>query len=295
MPSSRKSPATGIRRSPRGSDQGRLGAERPQDRRRVGGGDGPAARAARRHQADVAVLLHAEADRPAPLVGLVVVVAARVDADVAAERPHVAELGRRDHAGRPREGRVAGGDLGVLRDAGERGAGAHHQAVPRASLDSRQLPDPAEADQHPRLHLEALHVRIEVGAAGDHRGLAAVLDEEPDRLGHAPRREVPEGRKPHHGCAPPPDRLRSLWRPRPSIERPRPVAGGRGDAARPARFTVGRAPSRGPRRPRAPRGRPRAAERGSARGTRRAGAAPARRAAPCPEPSGRAPSGSSRA
>ena len=130
MPSSRKSPETGIRRSPPRADQGDLGAEGPQDRRRVGGGDGPAARAAGRHQADVAVLLHAEADRPAPLVGLVVVVAARVDADVAPERPHVAELGRRDHAGRPREGRVAGGDLGMVRDAGQRRAGAHHACPP---------------------------------------------------------------------------------------------------------------------------------------------------------------------
>ena len=60
-------------------------AQAPQHRRRVGRGHGPAARAARRHQADVAVLLHAEADRLPPLIGLVVVVAARVDADVAAD------------------------------------------------------------------------------------------------------------------------------------------------------------------------------------------------------------------
>ena len=140
MPSSRKSPDDRDPPLAARADQGHLGAERPQDRRRVGRGDGPAARAPRRHQADVAVLLHAEADRPAPLVGLVVVVAARVDADVAAERPHVAELRRRDHAGRPRQRRVVRGDLGMLRDARQRRAGAHHQAVPRARPGSRPAP-----------------------------------------------------------------------------------------------------------------------------------------------------------
>src|SRR3989442_1020690 len=60
-------------------------------RRHVGRADGPAARGRGRHPADVPVLLHAEVDRFAPLVRLIVVVAARVETEIAAQRPHVTE------------------------------------------------------------------------------------------------------------------------------------------------------------------------------------------------------------
>src|SRR2546426_12491299 len=60
-------------------------------RRHVGRADGPAARGRGRHPADVPVLLHAEVDRFAPFVRLIVVVAARVETEVPAQRPHVTE------------------------------------------------------------------------------------------------------------------------------------------------------------------------------------------------------------
>src|SRR5207245_9450666 len=62
-----------------------LGAEREQRRRAVGGRHGHAALARRGDPADRAVLLQAEVDRLAPFVVLVVVIAARIEAQVAAE------------------------------------------------------------------------------------------------------------------------------------------------------------------------------------------------------------------
>src|SRR5207247_1392255 len=71
-------------------------AEAPERRRGIGRRDRPASRTAGRDQAHVPVLLHAEPDRFPPGVRLVVVVAARVDTHVAADRSHTPELGRRD-------------------------------------------------------------------------------------------------------------------------------------------------------------------------------------------------------
>ena len=86
----------GISRSPARRYERHLRAERDQRRRGVGRRDREAALARGRDPAGLAVLLHAEVDRLAPLVVLVVVVAARVEAEVAAERAHVAQVRRRD-------------------------------------------------------------------------------------------------------------------------------------------------------------------------------------------------------
>src|SRR6185436_9172868 len=61
------------------------GAEREERGRGVGRGDREAARASRGDPAHLAVLLHAERDGLAPFERLIVVVAARVEAQVAAE------------------------------------------------------------------------------------------------------------------------------------------------------------------------------------------------------------------
>src|SRR5207244_7798077 len=63
----------------------------------------PAPRASRGDEADVAVLLRAEADGAPPVIRLVVVVAPGVQTEVAAEGPHVPERRRADGAGRKRE------------------------------------------------------------------------------------------------------------------------------------------------------------------------------------------------
>src|SRR5256886_8387814 len=86
----------GDRALARGRVEPHARTETPEDRRRVRRRYRPASRAPWRDETDHAVLLRAEPDRLPPLVGLVVVVAARVHADVAADRPHVAELRRGD-------------------------------------------------------------------------------------------------------------------------------------------------------------------------------------------------------
>src|SRR5439155_18940466 len=78
-----------------GADQFQSRAQRNGDGRGVGARDGPAAAAVGGDPADGAVLLHAEVDAFAPVVVLVVIRAARVQAQVAAERAHAAQVGRR--------------------------------------------------------------------------------------------------------------------------------------------------------------------------------------------------------
>src|SRR6185295_4308401 len=84
-------PACGDHTLTLGSHEPVFGTDRDHHRGDVRRADGPAARRRRRHPADVAVLLHAEVDRLPPLVALIVVVAARVEAKISAEGAHVAE------------------------------------------------------------------------------------------------------------------------------------------------------------------------------------------------------------
>ena len=76
--------------------QAHLRAQRDQGRRGIGRGHGEAALARGRDPAGRAFLLHAVTDRLAPFLVLVVVVAARVQAQIAAQRAHVAQM-RRGH------------------------------------------------------------------------------------------------------------------------------------------------------------------------------------------------------
>src|ERR1019366_6296580 len=66
------------------------------DGREVGGGDRPAAAAARRETAHFGSCLHAGAECLAPARRTVVVVAADVEAEIPAHRPGVADLRARD-------------------------------------------------------------------------------------------------------------------------------------------------------------------------------------------------------
>src|SRR5262249_8996 len=67
--------------------------------------------------------LHTKTDGFAPLVVLVVVVAARVEAQIAAQGAHVAQLGGRDLSGRAPEGPVARAQGGVGHQGGQRQVG----------------------------------------------------------------------------------------------------------------------------------------------------------------------------
>src|SRR2546427_2348039 len=183
---------------PLGADQPDLRAQAPEHGRRVGRGHRPAAVAAGGDEADLPVLLHAEVDGLPPLVGLVVVVAARVDAHVAADRAHVAELRARDQPRRRGESWIAPRDLGMLRHGGQDGPRADgHPRVGRAPR-ADQVAYAAETNQHGGLELAALHVRIEISAARHQHGLGPVVGYELDRIRHRDGGQVCERRQSHH-------------------------------------------------------------------------------------------------
>src|SRR5258708_20898258 len=69
-------------------------------------------------------------DRAPPLLGLVVVGAARVHAEVAAERPHVAQRRRGDRGHRRRQRRIAPGDERMARHVVEQRGGANAKRSP---------------------------------------------------------------------------------------------------------------------------------------------------------------------
>ena len=141
--------------------------------RGISGRNRHAALARRSHPADLSVFLQAEVDRLAPLVGLVVVGAARVEAQVAAERAHVAQVWRRDLSCRlaKRSRRLLALDHFGQRQAGAEGA-----------VQFFQLVDLPERDQHLRRLMAALHVRQQIGAAGDQHRTRAFAGEDLCRL-----------------------------------------------------------------------------------------------------------------
>ena len=171
-------------------------AEGQERRRRVGRGDGPAAGRAGSDPADSPVLLHAEVDRLAPLVGLIVVVAASVEAEVAAERPHVAEMRCRDRESRFCERRVGFSQALVRSQLGQREVGT--QSCGPVHRRSAQDLDPLEPDDDLGRLLAALHVRPQVGPAGHDLSLSALVGEDRARRREIARADVPEPRESHH-------------------------------------------------------------------------------------------------
>ena len=99
---------------PRRTDQRHLRARARSSPARCPTTTAPSRCPTRSHQADVAVLLHAVADGGPPEFGLVVVVAARVDAQVAADGARVAQRRRRDESGGARDRRPALADPRVV-------------------------------------------------------------------------------------------------------------------------------------------------------------------------------------
>ena len=212
----------------------------------------------RARPSSVAVLLHAEVDRLAPLVVLVVVVAARVEAEVAAERAHVAQVRRRDQARRPRpmrgparaqpRRRADQRRVSVARRA--EACSAAVRAMPRAARRCR-----AGRPASLRRLLAALHVRAAdrcrrrpasrpAPCAGEHRA--------PPR--HRARRAVREARQPHHDArhrSSMASRVGSASASRPSLAPPSPPSHGGGTSSGSGQAIVGNVvgPKRAPCRP----------------------------------------------
>ena len=104
-------------------DQADACAKSDQRGRGVRGGDRHALRASRRDPAGGAVFFQAEIDGFSPLVALIVVIAARIQADVSAERGHVADLRSGNQRGRLRQRGQSVSKARVRRDFRKRQAG----------------------------------------------------------------------------------------------------------------------------------------------------------------------------
>ena len=154
------------------------------------------ARVGRRHRqaalarggdpAGLAVLLHAEVDRLAPVLVLVVVVAARVQAQVAAQRAHVAQMRRGHLRRRLPQPAVVFAHRARADDFGQREPGAQREAG--SVRDLLQSLDPAQRDQRRRRLLAPLHVGQQVGAAGDQHAARSFAREDARGFRHAGRR-----------------------------------------------------------------------------------------------------------
>src|SRR5205809_7941616 len=108
----------------------------------------------------MAVLFHAKVDRLAPLVGLIVVVAARIEAEIAAQRAHVAEQRSGDELRSMRDSVIVLWDSRVRTQVRERDAGPD-QASRIPHVASPKLPNPHERDDDARLLRPRLLVRLE--------------------------------------------------------------------------------------------------------------------------------------
>ena len=130
---------------PFGAGDFNLRIQAEQRRRRVARKYRPALRSARSHVAQVAIFLNAESAALAPRERLVVPKAARVEADVAADRSHVAQHGR-SHGG------SGLGKDGIMLPQKSRTLDRPQRSQARRSLHRRPL-------------AEVLHVRIPRNAA----------------------------------------------------------------------------------------------------------------------------------
>ena len=151
-------------------------------------------------QQRVAVLLHAEVDRLPPLVVLVVVGAARVEAEVAADRAHVAQLRRRDLRGGLPQRRVAA--RAARASSHERRSASRRRrcaTAPFASHARRSSRTPRRPISTRGVCCRRFMFGQQVGAAGDEHRLGRRA-RRASRAASASvaRRAVREARQPHH-------------------------------------------------------------------------------------------------
>src|SRR5262245_40197808 len=156
-----RSPSTAVR-----TRDLRIGAEREQRRREIAGIGGVATLALRRDVADVATPLQAESVRLAPPCALIVEDAARVEAEITADRRHGAVAGSGDRLGCLRHGPVVRRDQHLAGERDEGHAGADAQPA-LAELDPVELVDAGKIDQQIGTVQPMAHADEEVGAAGD--------------------------------------------------------------------------------------------------------------------------------
>src|SRR5947208_10612480 len=80
----------------------------------------------------------------------------------------------------------------------ERRRGAERHAAPRLTLHPGQFTNAPKSHQRLGLELAALHVRKEIGAAGDEHRVGAAVGKVLHGIADGARREVLEGRETNH-------------------------------------------------------------------------------------------------
>src|SRR2546421_276454 len=93
---------------------------------------------------------------------------------------------------------VAPSALGMGGHRAQRGAGADRQPGASVTVHPGQFANAAKSHQRLGLELAALHVRKEIGAAGDEHRVGAAIGQVLHGIADGARREVLEGRKANH-------------------------------------------------------------------------------------------------
>src|SRR6185295_14638737 len=171
---------------------------RNHQRRKIGGLNRPALGARRRDPANVAVFLHAEVDAFAPLVILIVVIAPRVEQQVAADRSHVSEYRSRDEPSSVCDKRIILIDNRMIAEIRQRNGRADHHSALAIASDFAQLFQASNRYHGLGSLLAALHIWIEVGASGDKHRVGSEVGHHRYGVLHLSWREVFEFRESHH-------------------------------------------------------------------------------------------------
>ena len=125
-----------------------LGSERQQGRCQIAGEGGMAALALRRHMADLAAVLEAVAVGVPPPLTLIVEDAARIEAQIAADRRHGAVARAGDRLGGFGQGAITLGQYRGARQRRDGDGGADPHAGVRG-FDAGKFADLREVDQQP--------------------------------------------------------------------------------------------------------------------------------------------------
>src|SRR5664279_4033367 len=157
-----------------------LGAEHEQSRRKIAGESGMAALSLRGNVADIAAIFQAIGVGAPPPFALIVINAAGIEAQIAANGRHDAVTWPRDRCGGLRERAILAGDRRVASQRGDGHTRADRHAA-AVSLDLGQFVDAGEIDQQIRTADATPHVHQQIGAARD-EAAARMLETRRDRL-----------------------------------------------------------------------------------------------------------------
>ncbi len=177
-----------------------------QNRSGVIRGRGNAAACSLNHVTNGAILLQAKTERLAPKIGLVVIDAARIEAEVPAQRPHLPQLRTRNLGGCLGQAGQVTADARVACNLSQGTHRADRQDIP-FEADPIQSCDRAEAHQVRGGEQPVLHIRNQVRSAREYLDLTRIAGKKRHRFFKRSGSVVLERRQRQHrasltSCAP---------------------------------------------------------------------------------------------